>query len=226
MSMQPSTPRKRRLLPLARPRQQSARSCCTASRTGLKKTSKRLPLRRPGKTARPSARPWPPISRWPLTTSATSRAPSAHRRAASPRSAKTPWPTTTTSHSAWSARSSRGTSRCSWPPGRLHRPWPPVTASCSSLRSKRQHPSSCSWISSATSSQTACSISSTAWARKLEPHCRDRIASRRSRSPAPPRWASSSIRPPRTRSSRSPWNSAANRRPSSSKTSWMKMTPT
>ena len=47
-----------------------------------------------------------------VDTSATSRAASARRRAASARSTSTPWPTTSTSPSAWSARSSPGTSPC------------------------------------------------------------------------------------------------------------------
>jgi hypothetical protein len=49
---------------------------------------------------------------WPSTTSATSPAPSAPRRAASPSSTRTPSPTTSRSRWASSARSSRGTSRC------------------------------------------------------------------------------------------------------------------
>jgi hypothetical protein len=56
-------------------------------------------------------RPWPPTSRSPSTTSATSPAQSARRRAASPRSTRTRSPTTSTSRSAWSDRSSRGISR-------------------------------------------------------------------------------------------------------------------
>ena len=44
----------------------------------------------------------------------TSRASSGHRRAALPSSTRTPSRTTSTSRSAWSARSSRGTSRSSW----------------------------------------------------------------------------------------------------------------
>ena len=66
---------------------------------------------RAGRTASRSARRWPPTCRSRSTTSATSPARSAPRRAASPRSTTTPWRTTSTSRSASSARSSRGTSR-------------------------------------------------------------------------------------------------------------------
>jgi aldehyde dehydrogenase len=50
--------------------------------------------------------------RWPPTTSATSPAASAPRKAAPPKSTATPWPITSTNRWAWSGRSSRGTSRC------------------------------------------------------------------------------------------------------------------
>ena len=45
---------------------------------------------------------------------------------------------------AWSARSSRGTSRSSWRCGSWLRPWPPATASCSSRPSRRRCRSSTS----------------------------------------------------------------------------------
>jgi aldehyde dehydrogenase len=46
------------------------------------------------------------------------------------RSTTTPWPTTSTSRWAWSARSSPGTSRSSWPPGSSPRRWRRATAWC------------------------------------------------------------------------------------------------
>ncbi len=49
---------------------------------------------------------------WPPTTSATSPAAFAPRKAPPPRSTTAPWPTTSMSRWAWSGRSSRGTSRC------------------------------------------------------------------------------------------------------------------
>ncbi len=52
-----------------------------------------------------------PTCRWPSTTSATSPAASAPRKARSPRSTTTPSPIISMSRSASSARSSRGTSR-------------------------------------------------------------------------------------------------------------------
>lgn len=61
---------------------------------------------------KPLRRPPRPTCRSRSTTSATSRAASARRKARSPISAATWWPTTSTSRSASSARSSRGTSRC------------------------------------------------------------------------------------------------------------------
>ena len=67
---------------------------------------------RAGRTASRSARPSPPTSRWSPTTSGTSPPRRAPRRAARPRSTRTSSPTTSASRSAWSARSSRSTSRC------------------------------------------------------------------------------------------------------------------
>jgi aldehyde dehydrogenase len=60
---------------------------------------------------KPSAKPSTPTFRWPPTTSATSPAASAPRKAAPPKSTATPWPITSTNRWAWSGRSSRGTSR-------------------------------------------------------------------------------------------------------------------
>ena len=86
---------------------------------------------------------WPPTCRWSSTTSATSPARSGPRRATSRSSTTTPSPTTSTSRWASSARSSRGTSRCSWRPGSSHRRWPPATPSCSSRPSRRRRRSCC-----------------------------------------------------------------------------------
>ena len=66
---------------------------------------------RAGTTASRCARRSRPTSRSPPTTSATSPARSAPRRGGSRRSTRTRSPTTSTSRSAWSARSSRSTSR-------------------------------------------------------------------------------------------------------------------
>ena len=52
--------------------------------------------------------------------------------------ARSSTPTPCGSRSAWSARSSPGTSRCSWPPGSSARPWPPGTPWSSSRPSRRR----------------------------------------------------------------------------------------
>ena len=70
--------------------QRSAPTSCSRSPTASRRTSRCSPSPRPGTTASRSARPWPPTCRWPSTTSATSPACSAPRRAASARSTPTP----------------------------------------------------------------------------------------------------------------------------------------
>lgn len=76
------------------------------------------------------ARPPMRIFRWPSTISVILRAASVRRKARSAKSTTTPSPIISMSRLVLSARSFRGTSRSSWPPGSLHPRLPPAIAWC------------------------------------------------------------------------------------------------
>ena len=106
-----STPPIRPRTPGATWRRPSAPRSSTRSPTAWRRTSRCWPRSRPSTTASRSARPPSPTSRSPSIISAISPRACAPRKARCRRSITTPSPITITSRSAWSARSSRGTSR-------------------------------------------------------------------------------------------------------------------
>ena len=97
----------------------SGPSTCSGSRASSRSAPASSPCWRRWTTASRSASPATSTSRWPRRTSSTTRA--------GPTSSATPGTAPTRARSAWPARSSRGTSRCSCSRGRSRPRWPPAT---------------------------------------------------------------------------------------------------